>query len=33
MYEAIRTVYLKKGKVEKIEHRTDLKKKKRAKKK
>lgn len=31
MYEAIRSVYLKKGKVEKIAHRTNLKKKKRKK--
>jgi len=33
MLETIRAIYLKKGKVEKIEHRTDLKKAKRAKKK
>lgn len=33
MYGAIRSVYLKKGKVEKIEHRTNLKKKKNVKKK
>ena len=33
MYETIRAIYLKKGKVEKIEHRTNLKKKKGAKKK
>lgn len=32
LLEAIRAVYLKKGKVEKIKHRTDLAKKKRAKK-
>jgi len=33
MLEAIRTIYLKKGKVEKIQHRTNLDKKKRVKKK